>query len=448
MPKRKISNLDIKVKLFKEYLENGGVERIDFPDLLRDLIKVRKGPDGKVDPDTVSPLVNAAMLAHLGSHLSPPFFHPEHFSEYQSTLQKNNSFVQENIDTKEQFDKVYEEYKTNENTLFRGQREAKWQLYSKLQRLWISEKLYKEDDFQTFLIHMVELGRETYSKPIQKLFKDKHVDTTNSIAVLAYLQHHDCPTPLLDWTYSFQNALYFALDGLEPNKGTIEIEDYCSVYHIDEKYFEGGSLRKITSDSLDELDARELNRMIDIISNGDESKKTKMIEHFAGRRVFDRNKLNGSGLISHMTKIEHLINFPISYFSDRDKDTGIVFSMNNSKNILNQQGVFTWNADQSKPIELVGDEQFKEGKTVEEAKEYSFCSCFNIHKSLELHIRNRLEADGITKEFIYPTPDISTWEIFEKCKNKKHDRTTKNIVHLVDSAKNEVISKKIKLVVV
>ena len=104
MPKRKISNLDLKVKLFNEYLENGGVEKIVFPNLLEDFIKVRKGPDGKVDPDTVSPLVNAAMLAHLGSHLLPPFFHPEHISEYQSTLQKNNSFVQENIDTEEQFD--------------------------------------------------------------------------------------------------------------------------------------------------------------------------------------------------------------------------------------------------------------------------------------------------------------------------------------------------------
>lgn len=423
MPKRKISNIDLKVKLFNEYLENGGVEQIVFPDLLKDLIKVRKGLDGKVDPDTVSPLVNAAMLAHLGSHLSPPPFHPQNISEYQSTLQKNNNFVQENIDSPDQFDIVYEEYKIKENTLFRGQREAKWRLYSKLQRLWISEKLFGEWDYETFLIELVELGKEAYSIPIQELLQANHIDTTNSIAVLAYLQHHDCPTPLLDWTYSFQNALYFSLDGLQPNKGTIEIEDYFSVYHIDEEYFEGGSLRKIISDSLDEIDARGLARMIDMMSNGDEKKKRKMTEHFAGRKVFDRNKLNGSGLISHITKIKHLITFPISYFSDRDKDTGIIFSLNNSKNILNQQGVFTWHADPGKPIELVGDEQFKEGKTEEEVRDYSFCSCFNIHKSLESYIRKRLEADGITKELIYPTPDINTWEIFEKCKNKKDERT-------------------------
>lgn len=418
MPKRKISNLDLKIKLTNEYLNNDGIEKIPSIRLLEDLIKVKSGPDGKVDPDTVSTTVNAFMLALLGSHLSPPYFHPEHISEYKSTLQKNNSFVQENIDTEKQFNKIYEEFKGKENIIFRGQREAKWRLYSKLQRLWLAEKLHEKEDYETFLTRLVELGKEEYTRPIQELLKANHVDTSNSIAILAYLQHHECPTPLLDWTYSFQNALYFALDGLEPNKSTIEIEDYCSVYYIEEEYFEGGSLRKIMSDGLDELDALELARMIKIISNGDEEKKKEMTEHFAGRKVFDREKLNGSGLISHMTKIEHLINFPIGYFSDRDKDSGILFSLNNSKNILNQQGVFTWNADPSKPIELVGDEQFKEGTTEEEAKEYSFCSCFNIHKSLESHIRKKLEADGITKDFIYPTPDINSWGIFEKCKKR------------------------------
>jgi hypothetical protein len=348
----------------------------------------------------------------------PPYFHPEHISEYQSTLQKHNSFVQENIDTIEQFDKIYDEYSAKQDTLFRGQREAKWRLYSKLQRLWLLEKLFAKDSYQSLIERMVELGRKQYSEQIKELLQANHIDTENSISVLGYLQHHGCPTPLLDWTYRFKNALYFAIDGLTPNPGTVEIDDYCSVYFIEEKYFEGGSLRAIISESLDAMEEPELQRMISIFSNGDEEKRKAMQKHFAGRKVFDRSRINGSGLISHMTKIEHLINFPISYFSDQDKDTGIIFSLNNSKNILNQAGVFTWNADPSKPIELVGDEQYKEDKSEEEANNYSFCSCFNIHKSLEGHIRKRLEADGITKEFIYPTCDLSTREVFEKCKTK------------------------------
>ncbi len=416
MAKREISNLELKIKLTNEYLNNGGIEKIFDVNLLEDLMKVKSGHDGKIDPDTVSPLVNAFMLALLGSHLHPPYFHHEHTSEYQSTLQKNNSFVQENIDTVEQFDKIYEEYTAKQDTLFRGQREAKWRLYSKLQRLWLTERLFEKYNYQSLIERMVEHGRQQYSQPIKELLQANHIDAENSIAVLGYLQHHGCPTPLLDWTYRFQNALYFAIDGLTPNPGTVEIEDYCSAYFIEEKYFEGGSLRAIISEGLDKQEEPELQRLISIFSNGDEEKRKAMQKHFAGRKLFDRSRINGSGLIAHMTKIEHLINFPIAYFSDQDRESGIIFSLNNSKNILNQAGVFTWNADPSKPIELVGDELYKEGKPEEEAKDYSFCSCFNIHKSLEPHIRKRLEADGITKEFIYPTPDLSTWEVFENCK--------------------------------
>jgi hypothetical protein len=107
----------------------------------------------------------------------------------------------------------------------------------------------------------------------------------------------------------------------------------------------------------------------------------------------------------------------LAYFSDKDKDSGILFSLNNSKNILNQEGVFLWNAHPTKPVELIGDEMYKEGQTPKEAREYSFCNCFNIHKSLEPHIRKRLDEDGITKDYIYPTPDLNTWEVFEKSKS-------------------------------
>ncbi len=417
MPKRKISNLDLKVKLFNEYLENGGVEKIVFPDLLKGLLEVKRGLDGKIDPDTVSPLVNAAMTTYLATHLLPPAYYPQHISEYRSTLQKNNSFAQENIDTEEQFDKIYEEYKHKENTIFRGQKEAKWRLYSKLQRLWILEKLFEKEEYHSFLERLVELGRLKFAEPIQELLKANHVDTTNAISILAYLQHHGCPTPLLDWTYRFQNALYFALDGLQIHQGTIEIDNYCSVYFIEEKYFESGSLKNIISESLDAQEEPELQRLISIFSKGDEKRKKAMQKHFAGRKVFDRSKLNGSGLVNHMTKIEYLMKLPLSYFSDKDKDSDILFSLNNSKNILNQEGIFTWNASSTKPIELVGDEQSKEGEQEGEEKGiYSFCSCFNIHKKLAPYIRKRLNEDGITKEFIYPSSNISTWVIFDECK--------------------------------
>ena len=420
MTNRKISNLDLKIKITNEYLNNGGAEKTP-PEILKEFLKVKIGEDGKVDPDTVSTFANTAMGALLHSHLTPPFYHPESISEYQSTLQKSNSFVQENIDTEEQFDKIYDEFKIKTDTLFRGQNEAKWRLYNKLQRLWITEKLFENGkSYQTLIERLVETGNIEFGEQIKKLLMANHIDTENSVSVLSYLQHHGCPTPLLDWTYKFQIALYFALDGLTNNPGTIEIGDYCSVYFIEEKDLEEANLRDIIFQALDSQEAPELQRLIARFSNGDGEKEKAMQVHFAGRKVFDRNKLNGAGLISHMTKVKHIIDYPILYFSDKDKDSEILFSLNNNRNILNQVGVFMWNSDPSKPIEMVGDELYKEGKLEDEKGDYRFCHCFNIHKRLEGYIRKRLEADGITKEFIYPNPDASTWGVFEKCKAKEN----------------------------
>jgi hypothetical protein len=51
--------------------------------------------------------------------------------------------------------------------------------------------------------------------------------------------------------------------------------------------------------------------------------------------------------------------------------------------------------------------------------QHILCECFNINKNLVDYIRLILEKDGITKEFIYPTSDFSTWDIYQSCVNEK-----------------------------
>ena len=415
MSDREIKNLDLKVKYTKEYLDNGGYKKIHFIQLLKDLKEVKVDANGKADPNTISPSVNTFMMVLLQQHFEPPFFAENHSSEYISTLQKSLFFDQDNIDTPEQFDAIYEQYNNSSDILFRGQREAKWRLYSKLQRYWINDGLGEKYSLADFLKKLIEIGLENYSKNIRELLQEIHDDSENDIAVLGFLQHHGCPTPLLDWTFSFKNALYFALDGLQPKVNQTEIEEYFSVYYIEEKHFEGASMRQLMLGSLERISAMQLEAMINMIAGDDEKIKAEMTEKFKGRSVFDKSRFAGSGMIKHMTTIERMVTFPITYFSDRDRESGIIFSLNNSKNILNQAGVFTWNAELFKPLEMVGNEQYGADKGDEEKADYRFCQCFNINKNLANYIRERLENDGITKEFIYPTVDIDANEIFPSC---------------------------------
>jgi len=123
-------------------------------------------------------------------------------------------------------------------------------------------------------------------------------------------------------------------------------------------------------------------------------------------------------MIAYMLKIERMINFPVTYFADGKPDN-IIFSLNNSINIQNQSGVFTWNADPTKPFEMVVTEQKieanKENNADTDNKQYVLCECFNINKKLADHIRKILEQDRITKEFIYSAPNTNTWNIYESC---------------------------------
>lgn len=413
---KEISNLDLKVQLTNEYLRNGGIPKIYDVQLLEDIINTKFDANGKAIPESITSRMNAFMSAILMSHTLPPFFSSDHISEYASIIQKSLFFDQINIDTEEQFDELFEKYKNRKDILFRGQREAKWRLYSTLQRFWIWDGLNKtEDSYFDFLKKIIELGKGKYSKEILEILKENHIDSLNDVSVLGFLQHHECPTPLLDWTYSFKNALFFALDNLQPNAGVIEIENYLSVYFIEEVHFEAGSLKSMMQEGLAETSEVLKLNLIDIIAK-DEAQKKEMQEHFKERSYFDKNRFKGSGLVNHMTKIEHMINIPISYFSDNDIESGIAFSIANSKNIQNQEGVFTWNSDFSKPLEILGNEQYSEAKTESDPDDYRFCECYNINKNLSGYIRAKLEAEGITNEFIYPDKEINTNHIFQESK--------------------------------
>ena len=413
-------DLELKFKLTNEYLQSGGLEKILDVDLLDDIINVKYDENGNFQSESITNRLNSFMNIILNTHLNLPFYSPNNISEYSSILQKSIIFEQERIDTISQFDKIYDDLKNNTELLFRGQREAKWRLYNKLQREWILQNLCEsESNYKDFITKLIENGKAKYKSDIEKMFEKKNDDIINDIAILGYLQHHKCPTPLLDWTVSLQNAMYFGIEGIELIESVKEIDNYFSIYYIEKEHFENGSSKVILKDIIAEQGNLKKSELISKITNNEEE-KLKTENHFKDRTYFNKTRFFGSGLINRMTKISNMMEIDLDFFNDFYKTSGLIYSLENNQNIINQKVVFSWNSDSTRPIELFGYDKYIEEKEPNEISDYRFCKCLNINKSLTEHIRKRLNEDGINSDYIYPTKDINTWNIFESSLSKNN----------------------------
>jgi hypothetical protein len=92
---------------------------------------------------------------------------------------------------------------------FRGQRDARWGLASLFDRLCNREGFRGRDRnlFETESLREFKRSYHHYSIEVP-------ADTAN-LEWLSIMQHHGCPTRLLDFTYSLYNALYFAIEAAE-----------------------------------------------------------------------------------------------------------------------------------------------------------------------------------------------------------------------------------------
>jgi len=232
------------------------------------------------------------------------------------------------------------------------------------------------------------------------------MDPLSDIAVLSFLQHHGGPTPLQDWTFSFGNAVFFALDHLRKD-GDAEADHYCSVYHIEDSGFASADLQQIFLEAIE-------GALPDLINRSEEWARQNgieeaLIEKSRSGGFFAKYVLAklGPDMVREKASVANLMRMsdgaPLNFFADREDFPWLSFSMNNSLNIRNQKGVFLWNYHQALPTEQVGRELHMANNGSDEG--YRFCRCFNISKKLEGYIRAKLDAAGITKEFIYPDPE-------------------------------------------
>lgn len=403
-------DLHERVDLYTDYLDNGGYRKLWDRRLIEDLMKVKKLESGLIDVKTVSPIVNAAMLAYEAVQMTGPMVSEKYMGEYETLYQKSGFFRQTTIEIEKDFDKIYDEFKDKKDTLFRGLSEAKYRLYSSLQRNWISNKIYeKGKSYEAFLRELVENAKKANGGVLKVYLEKTGLSPENDIGILSFLQHYGCPTPLLDWTYNFSIALFFGTKNNATLVNGRKINDYFCVYYLEEEHLKDSSLKDIVkiglTDNQREIKPKVIQNIYEEFRlNGftDDQIQQACTDEFVNHVALTHY---GSDVLNFLTRIEHIIKSPILYFSDSKANKYLQYCLQNNMNIVNQEGVFTWNADPITPLEQIANEQYQ---TDDDSVNYKFSKCININKSLIPYIQEKLNSCGIVESFIFPNPeDIS-----------------------------------------
>ncbi len=314
--------------------------------------------------------------------------------EYISLKEKEDFFEVINIDAPEQFEEVFMEYSSlsNHNFIFRGVNNASFKLLNSAQREWISKDLDRND--YTYFQYIVNIIKSTKNEQDGVIYKylSAFNEKVTDLSVLSYIQHFGAPSPFLDFTYSFEKALFFAMhkaNDLDISKKN-ELHDYVSLYIIN---LENNAIVK----SVLNTDNFSKNRKIDnnyspFRTFEDIIKKEylKISETPKGNlaKMFDYNIL----LIPGYIKGGYQTNFP------EPLDGSSHWNHQNLR-VINQEGLFVFNSSQDSSLEEVYKSAMHSDYPI---------ICLNIHKSL-FHLREReLKNETlipIDEKYIYPNEE-------------------------------------------
>jgi hypothetical protein len=109
---------------------------------------------------------------------------------------------------------------------FRGLSRSSYKLYSSLQRNWIEQDLAASHPDHKALVERIL--DEAFRKGVSGTVLQN--GERDDLAMLSYLQHHECPTPLLDFTSDIRVALFFASQEPRGVGNGSELDEYFAVY--------------------------------------------------------------------------------------------------------------------------------------------------------------------------------------------------------------------------
>ncbi len=316
------------------------------------------------------------------------------------------SFV---IDSKSALDKWFKDVQEEEKFdnqidatawIYRGMTEAKYQLLTSSQRLWITNEMnqWANKSYMDFISDLVNKANDnTLVKKVFDLYNYSRSD--REFPILSLLQHYGAPTPLMDWTYNNNVAFFFATDGLNKKENPkSKIDDYFSVYRINKR-----------------INKKELLNIIDFIPNEFYPKI---------------NSFNDLGDIKENPQTNGI--FYISDFERRGESSGKTKPFGQllirtrkpltsiyNQNIIPQEGLFIFNPSSQKSLEEIFNPNLK-------GKDWNLMlkpfDCFNIHKDLGEYLRRKIDVRfKINKSFIYPNLNDEARKIKESTLNGLFD---------------------------
>lgn len=193
--------------------------------------------------------------------------------------------------------------------IYRGERSDRYDLSTSLER-----------EMKSFDVPLANKARMTEYNLLRQFKRRLHHYTTDvpnkhdTVEWLALMQHYGAPTRLLDWTYSFWVAVYFAIESAT--------EDECRVWAL----------------KLDAFDREAL-------SKGTLKSENKLVKEFYTKlRVMMKDSLMDEPWLKQSAIVEYLLSHP----------RPLVFSVNSfrqNERLTIQQGVFLMPGDVSKSFE-------------------------------------------------------------------------------------------------
>jgi len=263
--------------------------------------------------------------------------------------------------------------------IYRGCNNARYQQYNSAQRYWIENDLRTQGiGYYDFLSKLLMTSK---SMPVINHVFNRYGYNKNirDFPIFALLQHYGAPTPCLDWTYTINSALYFAVSNSECD-GSDSIDNYMSIYRINKtkhrnefmNYVDWSRGRELEFNSFQEWNNASKNTNICFYLSDFEPDRFSL--DTPDYRVYPSSGLQICNSITQTSLF--------------------------NQNIILQDGLLVFNPHEDRCMErLFGTSGFEEGANIMLTPFY----CYNIHKRLINFIKkNLLDHLSMNDEFMVP----------------------------------------------